>query len=555
MDINSSEEVFVELVHIEKLEDIEKRILETAENLKSSRWEPRTLQSIHAKKRILKDDFKTFESIISKYEFRLATEEWNQLTDKLTSVKSKYDFCIKILNYTPIKTDKVYELRHRTIIVNEPPKTIRGGPSILDRSISDPELSTVNKEEDPEFLSSTLLEVKQSDTDLKQLFTNDSVFDEGFEFTKLDLHDFSVKFQTIYEKHLSEKENKDISIMALNDNNNNNNQAQVQNHLNMQLAIQCIPEFHGSVDELEPFLVQIKYFAEQHPDADSQKQLLNIVLMKLKGKAATFINRIKSETWAEMLPKLRSTFSKVVSAEEILQKIETLEQGFKESFTDYADRALRIQEYVEQLQEGQQQPQQQAQQQPAQITVFAERSLRIHFIGGLRNANLKQVAKAQKVSSFKELIQILELEHKECEQLEYIEQRLQTCRMTKSQQYIPNQRSGQRNFNNYDRNQNFSNNYTENRNRNFNNSNNQRSFNNSRSFMDNARPTNSGASQNRNNFNPSQTTYNNYQHRGYNQNHNLNQQSQGPSNWNNRRFDNQNERSQNNYMNFNQRKN
>jgi len=320
----------------------------------------------------------------------------------------------------------------------------------------------------------------------------------------------------------------------------------------MSLAIQCIPEFHRSVDELEPFLEQIKYFADQIPDGDRQKPLLNIVLMKLKGKAASFINRIKSETLAEMLSKLRSTFSKNISAEEILQNIETLEQGFKESFTNYADRALRIQESLEALQE---ELLQQQQQQLPHITSFAERSLRIHFIGGLRNVNLKQVAKAQKVSSFNELIQILESEHKECEQLVHIEQRLQACKLSKNQQFNQNQYSGQRSFNNYDRNLNFNNSFSENRIRNFNNSNNQRNFNNNRNFYDNRRPSNIGGNRNDIHFNPPQDAHYNHQQRGYIQNQNIGYQTQNSSNWNNRHVNNYNTRSLNNNLNQQQNQN
>lgn len=496
--------------YIEKLEEIQERILETAKDLKTSRWQPKSLQSILTKKQLIKEDFKTFEKIIEKYEYRVPTVQWNQLTDKLTLVKTKYDFCIKALNHHPIHKEKIHNLRHRTITVYEGQNTTQ--ESALDRSFSETDL-TEDKESD--LFSSTF---NSQTEDVDNVFTIPK-------FAKIDLHDVESKAKITGRKVTQTK-----ATMAL----------------NMQLAIQCIPEYHGSVDELEPFLVQIKFFAKTHPDDVSQKQLLNIVLMKLKGKAATFINRIKSETWDEMLKKLRSTFSKIVSSEEILQQIVGLEQGFKESFIDYTDRALRIQECLEQLEEQPEQPQQQQHK-----ATFSEKSLRIHFIGGLRNGNLKQVAKAQKVQTFKELIQILELEHKECEQLEVIEQRLQTCRIGRNQQSNNNMQN--RNYNNSynegnfkNRNSNNNRNSNFNNNRNFNQNTNQNRQQNSGGYQNrsfNNKPMNSGGYQNRGNFAPPQES-----RRDYTQNQQNNNQNQGSSNW--RQFNNMGPRN-----NFNQRKN
>ncbi|XP_058840927.1 homeobox protein 2-like [Topomyia yanbarensis] len=160
------------------------------------------------------------------------------------------------------------------------------------------------------------------------------------------------------------------------------------------------------------------------PDAN-QKPLLNIVLMTLKGKAATFINRVKAETWAEMLQKLRGQFSKRTTVEEISQKIETLEQRHNESFENYADKEPRIQdqECIDELQI-------QLGNNGDQVS-FAERTLKIHFIGGLTSPNLKQSARNQRIP-FKDLIQFLKEECAECERLENIEQRLKSCRLGQS---------------------------------------------------------------------------------------------------------------------------
>lgn len=167
--------------------------------------------------------------------------------------------------------------------------------------------------------------------------------------------------------------------------------------------------------------------------------------MKLKGKAAAFINRIKADNWDDMKINLKEQFGISITVEEILQQIETLQQEFNESFKDYTNRALRIQECIDALEK----------QQGANQASFAEKSLKIHFIGGLRNSNLKQTAKTQRTSSFKELIKFLNVVHVECEQYESIEQRLQACKSNRGQQ--------QRGYQNISDNSNFNSNNQYNR--------------------------------------------------------------------------------------------
>lgn len=208
---------------------------------------------------------------------------------------------------------------------------------------------------------------------------------------------------------------------------NNNFKAAFQMHnttgnfsFPMQLAIQCIPEFNGLPEELDPFIYQIEYFAAQIPPNESHASLINVVLLKLKEKALKCINRIKGQTWPEVKRNLLKEFSTISSAEEILQKIETLEQGYNESFKHYKERALEILESIQSIEPlGQAQPS------------FPERSLKIHFLSGLRNSNLKQLAKTQRGQSFKNLLHFLQEECIECEQMEDIEQRLKSCRISK----------------------------------------------------------------------------------------------------------------------------
>lgn len=186
----------------------------------------------------------------------------------------------------------------------------------------------------------------------------------------------------------------------------------------MKIAIHCIPEFNGNSDELEPFLLQIDHFSTNIPEGVTQDILLNIVLMKLKGNAVTFINRIRSDTWAEMKPKLQRLFRKTITTEELFQKIETLEQNQNESFREYVEKALKIKEYIQALR--------------PQEAAIMEENLAIHFIGGLTNQNLKQTATSQRTNNFDDLIQLLNYVYKKCEQVRRIENTLQSCRLTKN---------------------------------------------------------------------------------------------------------------------------
>lgn len=64
------------------------------------------------------------------------------------------------------------------------------------------------------------------------------------------------------------------------------------------------------MDELEPFLLQIEHLAKKFAPTADQSPLLNVAMMKLKGKAASFFNRVKANTWEGMQQKLREQFSK-----------------------------------------------------------------------------------------------------------------------------------------------------------------------------------------------------------------------------------------------------
>lgn len=61
---------------------------------------PRPYQGIFHKSEALKAALEEFEAIVEKYENLNDTNIWNEITDKLEAVKSKYELCLKILQET-----------------------------------------------------------------------------------------------------------------------------------------------------------------------------------------------------------------------------------------------------------------------------------------------------------------------------------------------------------------------------------------------------------------------------------------------------------------------
>ena len=109
-----------------------------------------------------------------------------------------------------------------------------------------------------------------------------------------------------------------------------------------------------------------------------------MVLLKLKGKAAAAIKHIRAETWPEVRENLAREFGVYTTIEAVIKQIEDLRQGANESFAAYRRRTLEIIDNLHKYE-------------PANRADTAMiRSLRIHFICGLRNNQLKQMAKTRK---------------------------------------------------------------------------------------------------------------------------------------------------------------
>ena len=111
-------------------------------------------------------------------------------------------------------------------------------------------------------------------------------------------------------------------------------------------AMMCIPDFHGKSKDLEGFLFLIDFFAKRSPDGESEEELIQVVMIKLKRKAASLFNRIVDESWDNVKTNLIKQFGENVKVEAIFQQVETLQQEFNEPFTTYMHRILKLKEQI-----------------------------------------------------------------------------------------------------------------------------------------------------------------------------------------------------------------
>ncbi|XP_055644547.1 conserved oligomeric Golgi complex subunit 3-like [Toxorhynchites rutilus septentrionalis] len=208
----------------------------------------------------------------------------------------------------------------------------------------------------------------------------------------------------------------------------------------MVTAIQCIPEFHGKSEELQPFFMQIDYFSNAFPENADQKPLLNVVYTKLKGEALMRLHDIQGDTWANVKLNLKNSFQLEKSIGTIIKEIETLKQSSHESYNEYKIRVKELYRFVSALPEHGNES-------------YANTVLRKHFLAGLRSRALALTGKSQRDKTFPKLLDWLQKEIDEEEELREIHNRLQSTRMRTSQQQQSNyNRSTQANNYNYNRN-------------------------------------------------------------------------------------------------------
>ena len=142
--------------------------------------------------------------------------------------------------------------------------------------------------------------------------------------------------------------------------------------------MQCIPEYDGSHSTLEPFIEQVEFFARKLPVGESQKTLVNIIISKLMGYAREHLKKIRASTWDEAWTYSRKTFAYKVRLETLMTRIERLNQYEREPFPNYKERVEQLYDDLEILGVINQ--------------PYAVKSLRLHFLAGLKNKNLKHYA-------------------------------------------------------------------------------------------------------------------------------------------------------------------
>lgn len=180
----------------------------------------------------------------------------------------------------------------------------------------------------------------------------------------------------------------------------------------IEKAMLYIPEYHGTAKDLDGFLYQIEYFAKQIPEGESEEDLIRTVMFKLKGEAAGSFNRILDDSWNSVKMNLIKVFGEKFSLEAIFQQVETLQQEVNEPFSKYKERVMKLKEHIINNDRANTEDS------------YALKNLKIHFLAGLKNPELKTLARTNKHLSFDELLEYLQEEVVQIEHIRKIEERL-----------------------------------------------------------------------------------------------------------------------------------
>lgn len=365
-------------------------------NLSQNINRPRTRAAVASRKKTLSEAISEFTNIIEGYEnSKVPSEHWNRLTDQYTLVHSKALLALRILDNSAIVPEG-----NRSRLLSE------NCLEFVTSELSEEELNDLER-------SAGFNELPFSSTIVE---TNGAEGGKEFEKDK-NRSSLLEQLERLEEEFVKESER----INAINTQSTRSFEQHVKNIIHntkrnmaefpVDRAIQCIPEFRGSSDELEAFLFHIQHFADLIPAGGPQDQLVYVVLMKLKGKAAAALHRIRARTWAEVKENLLSEFGTSESIESVIKKIEGLRQGPSEEFAAYKKRTLAMRDSLYAYEE-------------AGGIAAMEKSLRMHFIGGLNNVNLKQMACGKQDLSLQGLMAWLEKRTEECDQLEDIEKKM-----------------------------------------------------------------------------------------------------------------------------------
>lgn len=371
-DNNSLKHTWSELTSIQ--EYIEREFV----NLHKSKNRPRTQEGINTKKSLLQESLKRFETLITRYESCVSDRDWNKLTDVLDAIKTKVHQSFKILEQTEVIQSS--KRRHSdTGIYTEVILPSRFFEPIEDQS----------GDLDNQPLSSTRVNERLEDT-------TDQVAESSNAGFKQQLNNIKKGFLETSQT-LGKVLNSSIPKMAF---------SQIT-------ALQCIPIFDGQHEDLEPFIAQLDLFATQVEGLD-HTPLLNVIWMKLKGKALQSLPNLKAETWPEVKANLIREFQPQKNSGALMREMETLLQRPNESFNEYKSRGEELYKWIEG--EG----------------PFALSSLRKHFLGGLRNKGIAQAGKSQRDKTFPELLNWLKEECEEGDEIKEINARAERLNISES---------------------------------------------------------------------------------------------------------------------------
>ena len=527
-----------------RLEEIKEYVEREYKNLLKSKNRARSLQGILTKKELLRDHLEEFESLVLKYDKRLKDKDWNKLTDDFEFVKTKVEQSIRILEGTSIIPEKENKRQRRNsdyyIEVVIPTQGLNHSISLEDSQIWEalPFTSSFNisgevksflqdknqidregekaSGEDYPISSSFIL---QEDASSRFKFPDHiSLESETNPENKNHTEDFDFDNTSFIEtlERLKNKYYKD-SFFFNRLLKKKKTKMPAETTKMMIDAAAIIPIFSGKAEELDPFLLQVDYFATDIPAAASHTPLLNVVYTKLRGDALKRLNDIRAEKWPEVRLKMEKLFQPEKNIGAIFKEIETLHQGYSESFEEYKTRATKIYESVRDIpgQEGNES--------------YVSTHLRKHFLGGLRNHTLISAGKSQRDKSFMDLLEWLQ---KECEE----EEELQDIHRRTKPENSPNS-PHRKNYNNMNNNTQgvayLNNNFRRNNNNNYRNQNrghNPQANNQNQSYQNNYQ--NNGSS-------------NNYRNNG----NNTNYQNNG-SNYHGNRNNNNYQRNDNNHSNY-----
>lgn len=180
----------------------------------------------------------------------------------------------------------------------------------------------------------------------------------------------------------------------------------------MDSAINCIPDFFGHAEDLTSFIDQINYFYSKMPKGVSHTPLINVIKLKLKGRAKFFANSISNLPWEKVEQNMIEEFSVKKSSVNIFKTISTISQKQFEKFKSYKNRALEILADLESVEDFNK-------------NSLVMKNFKLHFIAGLNNIELQRTARNIVETDFRQFLNTLEHHYVSDEEFEDLQKHVQ----------------------------------------------------------------------------------------------------------------------------------